>query len=335
MKFPNIVNLIKRKDKSSEPTQTLEEKLAADNETIFSSSKIAYDGNRFPNPRVIGYTDIFLIDGFGNAPVNLTKNYHGGMRPAWSPDGKKIAFDYHVDGNWDIYVMNADGTGIGKLTDGPSKDIHPVWSSDGKRIAFSSNRGTYNQTVFVMNADGTGIQRLLDNEARAFPSSWSPDGSKMLIESDYGYPCQIYLVNSDGSDLKSLTRVNMPRPEFREVMDEWRNTYCDFEPKYSPDGSRIAFTSSRGGFNALYVMNSDGTDAVRLTELTSIFHSPTWSPDGSKVAFISWSNLLQDPKPYDMPKTESIYIMDADGTNIRRLNVGAGILRCAWSPFLE
>jgi TolB protein len=64
----------------------------------------------------------------GTGQTNLTKNVAGDWSPAWSPDGKKIAFVSQRDGNLEIYVMNADGTGQTRLTDNPAPDEYPAWS---------------------------------------------------------------------------------------------------------------------------------------------------------------------------------------------------------------
>jgi TolB protein len=62
------------------------------------------------------------------------------MRPAWSPDGRRIAFASARDGNSEIYVMNADGSSPVRLTEHPEQDDFPAWSRDGRRLAFVSER---------------------------------------------------------------------------------------------------------------------------------------------------------------------------------------------------
>ena len=79
--------------------------------------------------------------------------------PAWSPDGRKIAFLNGRDGNSEVYVMNANGSGQRNLTRNPGNDADPAWSPDGRKIAFVSNRDG-NDEIYVMNADGSGQRRL-------------------------------------------------------------------------------------------------------------------------------------------------------------------------------
>jgi TolB protein len=79
--------------------------------------------------------------------------------PAWSPDGRKIAFVSDRNGNSEVYVMNAKGNGQRNLTRNPAFDADPAWSPDGRKIAFASKRdGEYG--IYVMNVDGSGQRRL-------------------------------------------------------------------------------------------------------------------------------------------------------------------------------
>ena len=111
----------------------------------------------------------------GSGLRNLTpKPWAPDAAPAWSPDGRKIAFASERDGNSEVYVMNADGSGQRNLTRNPALDGDPAWSPDGRNIAFRSTRDG-NTEIYVMNADGSG-QRNLSHNPKAFDGSlaWSP-----------------------------------------------------------------------------------------------------------------------------------------------------------------
>jgi len=77
----------------------------------------------------------------GSEQRRLTDHPRMDYCPAWSPDGKHIAFTSNRDGNYEIYVMKADGTGVRNLTGHPGYDNFATWSPDGRRLAFVSNRG--------------------------------------------------------------------------------------------------------------------------------------------------------------------------------------------------
>ena len=101
----------------------------------------------------------------GSGTRRLTHNAGYNAEPAWSPDGRKIAFQSTRDGNREIYVMNADGSEKRNLTRNPAKDGRPSWSPDGRRIAFVSDRDGRLE-AHVMNADGSGQRSLTAGDMR-------------------------------------------------------------------------------------------------------------------------------------------------------------------------
>ena len=104
-------------------------------------------------------SDIYVMNADGSGTRKLTHNARQNAEPAWSPDGRKIAFRSTRNGNRDIYVMNANGSGKRNLTRNAAWDSRPSWSPDGRKIAFVSNRDGRLE-AHVMNADGSGQRRL-------------------------------------------------------------------------------------------------------------------------------------------------------------------------------
>ena len=210
-----------------------------------------------------GDWDIYSIQVDGTGLIDLTRNTaFDGWRPAWSPDGTRIAFfsDRDDPANDEIYVMNADGSDVRRLTNDPADDAMTTWSPDGTRLAFETNRaGSYD--IWVMNADGTDPRPLTDHPADDEWPAWSPDGTRIAFDSGRDGNREIYVMDADGSNVVRLTH----HPGF------------DSAPAWSRDGSRIAFSSDRAGSTDLWIMNADGSGLVRLTDHPAADFFPTWS----------------------------------------------------------
>lgn len=234
------------------------------------------------------------------APVRLTHHIARDMHPAYSPDGKKVAFTSNRDGLPAIYVMNPNGSDARKLS-GDSLDCHlPVWLADGTKILFTARDATGKADGYEVNADGSGLAKLPNHLIQR-----SPDGKKALFVKELvpGSKAshEIFVANADGSNEVRLTN----------------NHSLDADPFWSPDGQRIAFTCFPDRFvegepaNAeICAMDADGKNWVRLTDNPDRDQAPIWSPDGTRIAFHSSRNCKG---------SEAIYVMNADGSNVMQL----------------
>ncbi len=138
------------------------------------------------------------MDADGSRQSNVSNNEAIDFKPAWSSDGKKIAFVSDRDGDLEIYVMNADGSNSQRLTDNVAVDLNPAWSPDGEKIVFHSNYDNMsNIEIYTMNAsDGTGLTRLTnDPEIDSYPD-WQPlsdNPNSPRLSRQYPYELKIRL----------------------------------------------------------------------------------------------------------------------------------------------
>jgi Tol biopolymer transport system component len=184
----------------------------------------------------------------------------------------------------EVFTINPDGTGEQVLTDNQVRDGDPSFSPDGANIAFESFRDDSSE-AYRMGSDGSGPTRLTTNGAPEDRSTnWSPDGTKIAFHSTRdtlsrggnvppgGNPFEIYVMDADGSNQTRITN-NLSQDSF---------------PQWSPDGSRLTFTTNRdGGDFEIYTMNPDGTDQQRVTTSPGQDAHSTWSPDGRQLTFHS------------------------------------------------
>jgi len=289
------------------------------------NTKIAFVSDRTGNPDPHFYSgdgqgEIFTMNADGSDVVQLTDSGGKNRAPAWSPDGKKIAFmsNRANSGLWNIFVMNADGTDVTNLTDKHANNITPNWSPDGAEIVFASDFWGDATNVCTMNSDGTNIKQVT-NMARgqsAFCPSYSRDGKELFYMSNGSGSFAITKTDLSPGNLTNLTQLNKKSSVY---------------PNVSPVEGKIVYsgdTANRIDLNNpqidIFVLTTATGDNVQLTSTsvneTSIWNQyPAWSPDGTKIVFSSnRSQGIWQQFGIDTPITQ-LYVMDPDGKNVYRI----------------
>ena len=148
--------------------------------------------------------EIYAVEANGDNPTNLSNSPENDTYPTWSPDGTKIVFESHRDGNREIYTMNPDGTGQTRLTNHPDSDSFPSWSPNGTWIAFHSMRDG-NMEIYKMTKDGLSQTRLTTDPEWDWGPSWSMDGLEIVFQSFRDGDGEIYIMNANGAFQQQLT----------------------------------------------------------------------------------------------------------------------------------
>jgi Tol biopolymer transport system component len=233
-------------------------------------TRISYQRSQY-NPDNTQLHDLYVMNANGTNRIKIPHadgvNDSAGV---WSPNGSRLAFTrYATDQVPNLYTVQADGSNLLRLTnDANSNDGYPQWSPNGSKLLFSSYRPD-SSALEVVNADGSGRTIIFSPppDGTSFNvgnERWSPDSTKVMYQTCDG-ECQhegIYIVNADGTGRYQIGE------------DREQNIFAD----WSPDGSRLAFTTNRNGVSRINVVKVDGTGRVEVPGQSGFYGTPKWRP---------------------------------------------------------
>lgn len=271
---------------------------------------------------------IYLADLTEGSVITVTYPRIFWTNPSWAPDSQHLAVALQVQNSINLFNFDVKMGEMQQLTTDASSDIYPSWSPDGQWIAFvryvpkppdcngllpEVSKGCNHASLYLIRPDGTGLKLLTENvylsDSPYNSPSWSPDSH--------------WLALAVGDQQPDVVAINVDSGESRILENSPAN---DLYPMWSPEGRYVAFVSERDGSKEIYVVSSEGTGTINLTQDPADDSNPVWSPSGNQIAFLSDREELGIFK---------LYVMSTDGTGLIKLSDYYLTTRPAWSPVMH
>jgi serine/threonine protein kinase/Tol biopolymer transport system component len=213
-----------------------------------------------------------IINADGSGLTSLPSSNAGDFDPAWSPDGIHIAFTSLRDGAPQIYILNVNDGSVNPIITDPdfaiTEALQPAWSPNGSQIVYTVKRVGVLQ-VWIMNAAGDGQTQLVrsGNEYYDFKPAWSPDGQTILFTQSKG-PVTMGWLRS----------IRYDQRESQEALPV-KNGNPAIDAAYSLDSQWLAFETNLEQNYEIFIMRTDGTNRINLTNDPALDFDPVWRPN--------------------------------------------------------
>lgn len=231
------------------------------------------------------------------------------VRPAWSPDGKQLAYVSYSSGRPQIYVQNIFTKQTQQLTNFSGSNLSPAWSPDGRRMAMALSKDG-NSEIYIMDLVSRRLYRVTQNYGVDIEPTWTSDSRSLVFMSDRGGRPQLYRVPvSETGPLGQPTRITFDGIE-------------NMRPDVSPNGKLLAMVNNTGGRYRISVLDLE-TEQLSLLSDGYFDESPSFAPNGSMIIYASQA----DGKGV-------LAVVSADGRASHKLRFLQGEVRePAWSPY--
>jgi len=253
-----------------------------------------------------GY-ELQIADADGQSPQVMLRSKHSIISPAWSPDGKQLAYVSFELGKPVVYVQTLATGQRTPVANFKGNNSAPAWSPDGKQLAVVLSRDGISQ-IYTMNLDGSGLRRVMRSPLIDTEPQYTADGASLIFTSDRGGSPQIYRVPVSGGDAQRIT---------------FEGSY-NISPALSPDGNNLVYVTRRNGAFRLGLQDMAG-GAEQLLTAGPDDESPSFAPNGMQVLYSSVQN-----------GRSVLAVTSVDGRVRQTLSALNGKVRePVWGPFTE
>jgi TolB protein len=264
------------------------------------STRIAYvvkRGNRF---------ELQIADADGAGEETALASFEPIISPAWSPDGKRLAYVSFEAKKPVVYVHSLLDGKRNVAANFRGSNSAPAWSPDGRTLAVSLSREGGSQ-IFLVNPDGSGLRRLTSSSAIDTEPRYSPDGKFIYFTSDRGGSPQVYRMPASGGDAQRVT---------------FEGSY-NVSPRLSPDGRTLAYITRNSGKFQVALLDLNNRQVQIITD-SDRDESPSFAPNGRMILLATV-----------LGGRGVLSAVSSDGRIKQRLSTGGDVREPAWGPFIE
>lgn len=246
---------------------------------------------------------IYMIDLDDTSTFSFPNFIDGGTDPVFSPDGRFLMYRSEKNDNNAVYILDIKSDESFPISDG-SLSTHAEFSPDGSKVIYSSSLDeNFDLVVLDLNDTSDLAQKTIAKSKDAeIHGTFSPDGKLVAYSSfDIYYKGTIHICDVDGGNNIAVSK----------------GMSSSYNPKFSPDGSKLAFVSDKSGNFEIYVCNTDGTNLTRLTSKNGSTVEFDWSADSKKIVF---ENMNESVSSINVMDLESGEIADLTGEKANNIN---------------
>ena len=248
---------------------------------------------------------LLVTDADGENPRIMLETAQPVMSPAWSPDGRRIAYVSFENNRSEIYVQDLRSGARKRVSARPGVNGAPAWSPDGRKLAVSLSRQDGNLDIYTLDLDSQVLTRLTSGAAIDTEPTWSLDGQQIYYTSDSTGGPQVYRVPAQGGasqrvtfegsynarprmspDGKQLAVVHNDRGNYRIAVFDLARSYIqvlsdgrlDESPSFAPNGETLIYATREGKRGVLATVSANGRIKQRLSTVEGDVREPAWSP---------------------------------------------------------